>query len=355
MMKRFALLLAGFALVLTMATEAVADGSEPVIPPRARLRASGASTIAPFAALVAQRFPERTDLPRPIWEITGTNGGIQLFCAGVGLLHPDISLATRLLRADEKKRCGANGVTEIASIKIGFDALAIVARRDMPKFGLSRRELWLAIAATVPVGGRLAANPYRRWNEISPRLPDLPITVIGPHDTSGRLDTVQSLVMEPPCRAAPEITAIADAGQRREACTTLRTDGVYVATPLHRGVATRSTEKLLSLEAPALSFTGLEELDDSPDRLAPLAVDGVMPEAAEIAKGTYPISRLLYLHVKVQNMPLVKGVRAFTEEFLSPEASGPEGYLTSAGLVPLAPADRAAALQTLAAEGRTKP
>src|SRR3546814_4429418 len=48
-----------------------------------------------------------------------------LFCAGVGVQHPDVSNASRRIKASEVAQCQANGVTNIIELKVGVDGLAV--------------------------------------------------------------------------------------------------------------------------------------------------------------------------------------------------------------------------------------
>ena len=57
----------------------------------------GSSTVFPFATIVAERFAKNTDFNAPVIESTGSGGGLKLFCAGIGLEHPDITNASRAI------------------------------------------------------------------------------------------------------------------------------------------------------------------------------------------------------------------------------------------------------------------
>ena len=53
----------------------------------------GSSTVYPFATVVAEQFGKSTSYKTPKIESTGSGGGLKLFCAGVGVEHPDITLS----------------------------------------------------------------------------------------------------------------------------------------------------------------------------------------------------------------------------------------------------------------------
>ena len=94
------------------------------------LRAVGSSTVYPFAKAVAERVARANPkLGSPIVESTGTGAGFKLFCAGVGERFPDISNASRRMKAPEAKQCAGNGVKDVTEIQIGLDGLALATAK----------------------------------------------------------------------------------------------------------------------------------------------------------------------------------------------------------------------------------
>ncbi|MBF0202367.1 MAG: substrate-binding domain-containing protein, partial [Desulfamplus sp.] len=79
----------------------------------------GSSTVYPFATVVAEQFGKTTNFKTPKIESTGSGGGFKLFCAGVGVQHPDITNASRRIKQSECEMCGQNGVKEILEVKVG--------------------------------------------------------------------------------------------------------------------------------------------------------------------------------------------------------------------------------------------
>ena len=92
---------------------------------RDQIRIVGSSTVYPFATAVAEEFGRGGKFKTPIIESTGTGGGMKLFCAGVGVEHPDISNASRRIKQTEFDQCAKNGVKEITEVKIGYDGIVI--------------------------------------------------------------------------------------------------------------------------------------------------------------------------------------------------------------------------------------
>lgn len=90
-------------------------------------------------------------------------------------------------------------------------------------FDVTLKQLWLAAAEQVPVGGSLITNPYRSWHEIDPKLPDRPIRIIGPSPGHGTRDAFVEVVMEPACKTATTEMQVYD--QQPVPCEKIRTDG----------------------------------------------------------------------------------------------------------------------------------
>ena len=92
---------------------------------RDQIRIVGSSTVFPFSTAVAEQFGKTTKFKTPVVESTGSGGGLKLFCAGVGVQHPDITNASRRIKMSEVERCAKNGVAKITEVKIGYDGIVV--------------------------------------------------------------------------------------------------------------------------------------------------------------------------------------------------------------------------------------
>src|SRR4028119_2071532 len=92
----------------------IAISAPDVAEARSQMRAVGSSTVYPFAKAVAERVARANPrLGTPIIESTGTGAGFKLFCSGVGARFPDVSNASRRIKAKEAQACAANGVRQV--------------------------------------------------------------------------------------------------------------------------------------------------------------------------------------------------------------------------------------------------
>ncbi|ONG56877.1 hypothetical protein BKE38_05180 [Pseudoroseomonas deserti] len=299
--------------------------------PREMALVTGSSTVFPFSRAVAEAVGRAAGGERVQVASTGTVHGFAQFCRGAGLGAPDVQDASRRITAGEFTLCLRNGVNEIMEIPIGFDGIVVAHRRGLPSPDFSLRQLWLGVARQVPQGGRMVANPFFNWRQISPALPDWPIRVIGPPPSSGTRDSFVELVMAASCAAAAEIRALPDAAERARACTALREDGAWIDAGEDDQVTIR---RIVEGADGVLGIFGFSFLEAAQDRIEGAAIEGVDDTPETIAEGRYPLSRPLYLYVKRPNLDRVPALRDFLLEYASERALGREGYLARLGLVP---------------------
>jgi phosphate transport system substrate-binding protein len=301
----------------------------------------GSSTVYPFSTVVAEQFGKSTPFKTPKVESTGTGGGFKLFCGGVGVQHPDISNASRRIKASEFEMCQKNGIKDIVEVKIGYDGIAIAHSTQSPPMELTLREIFIALAKEVPDPQgteKLVPNPYTTWDQISPELPADKIEVLGPPPTSGTRDAFVELAMEGGCKTFPWIKALKEKDENayKKVCHSIREDGAYV----EAGENDNLIVQKLEANPKALGIFGYSYLEQNSDKIVGIKVDGVAPEFEAIASGQYPISRPLYIYVKKAHVGVIPGITEFLEEFSSEKAWGPEGYLSDKGLIPMPDAER---------------
>ena len=303
---------------------------------RNQIRIVGSSTVFPYTQAVAEQFTNATGRAAPVVESTGTGGGMRIFCGGIGTDHPDITGASRAMTLSEYQLCQTNGVTSITEVLIGYDGLSIAhAFEAVGLANLTKAQLYLALASEVPVGGVIVANPYTRWSQIDPSLPNAPITVFGPPPTSGTRDAFVELVMRVGCATFPEVAAL-EAARRTEVCDRMRQDGPFI----EAGENDNLIVQRLGADHNALGIFGYSFLFENMDKLKAVAVNGVVPNEATIADGTYSVSRPLFFYVKNQHRGVIAGLNEFVAAYMAEDAFGPAGYLSERGLIVLPDAQR---------------
>jgi phosphate transport system substrate-binding protein len=278
----------------------------------------GSSTVYPFATVVAEYFGRASQFKTPKIESTGSGGGFKLFCAGVGVQHPDVTNSSRRVKASEIEGCALNGVTDIIEVKIGYDGIVVANSKNSTQFDLTREQIFLALPREVPDpsgAAQLVANPYTQWSEIDASLPDVGIEVLGPPPTSGTRDAFVELVMDHGC-AAFELISTLRPDDVQAACHTIREDGVFV----EAGENDNLIVQKLEANPDALGIFGYSFLDQNYDKVHGSIIDGQSPDFDAIADGSYPISRPLYFYVKKAHIGVIPGIEEFLREFTSEAA-----------------------------------
>lgn len=299
----------------------------------------GSSTVYPFSTVVAEKFGKITSFKTPTVESTGSGGGFKLFCAGVGVDTPDITNASRAIKKSEIETCAKNGVTEIIEVKVGYDGIVLANSKQAAHYELTIKELYLALAKRVPNpdgSETLVDNPYTKWSDINPKLPNEAIEVLGPPPTSGTRDAFLELVMEVGAKSYPFIKAMEKA-DFKAAAHTLREDGAFI----EAGENDNLIVQKLDANHHALGIFGFSFLDQNTDKVQGSVIDGVAPKFELIADGSYPVSRPLFMYAKKQHIGSVPGIEEFLQEFASEQAWGMDGYLADKGLIPMPDAERA--------------
>lgn len=327
-------------LVLAVAASFALAGAAYAQSARDQIYIVGSSTVYPFATAVAEEFGKTTPFESPKIESTGSGGGLEQFCAGVGVEHPDITNSSRRIKPAEIEACVANGVTEIVEIQIGYDGIAITNSKQAQSYRLTIRDVFLALAREVPESGadNLVMNPYKTWKDVNPELPDAPIEVIGPPPTSGTRDSFVELVMDVGCDQLPTIEALkdSDAERHKAVCRSMREDGAFI----EAGENDNLIVQRLVAHPSILGIFGFSFLNANADRLQGATINGVAPSADTIASGEYPVSRPIFFYLKKAHVGVVPGLEEYVAEFTNDKAFGPEGYLVGKGLIPMPEAMR---------------
>ncbi|MGH6953274.1 MAG: PstS family phosphate ABC transporter substrate-binding protein [Alphaproteobacteria bacterium] len=325
-----------FPVAAALVTMALAAGAHA----RDQIHIVGSSTVYPFATAVAEEFAGAQQFKAPVVESTGSGAGIKLFCAGVGVGHPDITNSSRRIKKAEVETCAQNGVTAITEVKIGYDGIVVARTKQAPAPKLTLRQIYLALAKVVPQGGALAANPYKLWSDIDPALPKTKIEVLGPPPTSGTRDAFVELAMEGGCTTFPELADLNKTDEKafKAACHGVREDGAYVDAGENDNVIV----KKLEANPNALGVFGYSFLDQNRDKVHASVVNDAEPSFENIVAGKYPVSRSIYFYVKNAHVGVIPGIAEYVDEFTSEKAMGENGYLLDKGLIPLQPSEHKA-------------
>ena len=299
---------------------------------RQEIRIVGSSTVFPFAKAASEAFAKADPSRKsPVLESTGTGGGIEQFCKGVGAETPDIANASRRMKKSEFENCQKNGVKEIVEVQVGIDGLALAQSNKGTKFVLSTADVYKALAAN-PFGKPQTA---KLWSDVNPSLPKLPISVYGPPSTSGTRDSFHELIMESGCKsnAAMEALKDTDEDKYKAICTEVRTDGAFK----EQGENDNLIVQKLDSNPNMIGVFGYSYMEENASKVHGIVMDSVTPTIATISDGSYPGARKMFIYVKKAHIDKIPGIKEFIAEFLKGGAVG--GYLTKLGMIASTDAD----------------
>jgi len=228
------------------------------------------------------------------------------------------------MKKSEFETCAKNGVTDILEIKIGFDGLTIAENKAGALSALTKKQVYLALAKTIPVNGQMVANPNKTWKDVDASLPATKIEVLGPPPTSGTRDSFLELFMEAGCDL-----------ENKKACHAIREDGAFV----EAGENDNLIAQKLAANKNALGIFGYSFLEENTDKLKGLKIDGIAPSFETISSAKYTAARPLFVYIKKQHIGVIPGLKEFANEYVSDKAIGEEGYLSDRGLVSLDKSD----------------
>jgi phosphate transport system substrate-binding protein len=311
---------------IALAAPAVAHGQA-----REQIRVVGSSTVYPFTTSVAENFARATRYQAPLVESTGTGGGFQLFCQGIGQQYPDINDASRAITESERELCRQNGVENVTEIQIGNDGITVAADKQAEPLDVTRAQLWQALAANPVQDGEIQdGNPYRTWSDIDSSLPDQEIQVFGPPPTSGTRDAFTELAMEAGCEEFEAVQQL-DEQRKAEVCSAMRTDGGFTETGENDNVIVQR----LQSQPGSRGIFGFSFYDSNRDALQAASINGTAPDPDTISNNEYPLARPLFIYVKDQHVGVIPGLGEFLNYYTSAEVWGPNGFLIEQGLIPM--------------------
>ena len=298
---------------------------------RENVSIAGSSTVLPFATIIAEQVGKNPKNKTPVVESGGSSVGKKGVCEGTGLKYIDIGNASSRMKVKELKYCKKNNV-DVTEIKVGYDGIVVASSKKGTLLKISKYDLGKALTAKVPVNGKMVDNPYKKWSDVNPSLPNLPIKVMGPPTTSGtRASFVEMVNQKGYCKKSKEVKAI---GYKSKKCRAMRTDGAYV----EAGEQDNLIVKKLQTDQNTFGIFGFSYLDQNMDVLQGAIIDGNEPSFENIADGKYSISRALYFYVKHSHLSIVPGVEAYVKEWTKHWTE--DGMLADVGMIPLPDAEK---------------
>ena len=302
---------------------------------RDSLSLAGSSTVLPFARIIAEQLGKNPNFKTPVVESGGSSVGKKGVCDGVGTKFIDIGNASSRMKTKELAYCEKNGV-KLTEIKVGYDGIVVANSKKGKVLNISKADLGKALTAKVAVNGKMVDNPYKKWSEINPSLPNVEIRVYGPPTTSGTRASYAEMVNEKGyCKKDAEAkAALKAAGMKAKKCRAMRTDGAFI----EAGEQDNLIVQKLNEDNTAYGIFGFSYLDQNSDTLQGAVISKTAPTFENIASNNYSVSRALYYYVKHQHIGVVPGIKEYMAEWT--KHWGDEGALSDAGMIPMPKSER---------------
>ena len=296
---------------------------------------AGSSTVLPFARIIAEQLGKNPNFKTPVVESGGSSVGKKGVCDGVGTKFIDIGNASSRMKVKELEYCEKNGV-KLTEIKVGYDGIVVANSKKGKVLNISKSDLGKALTAKVAINGKLVDNPYKKWNDVNPSLPNVDIRVYGPPTTSGTRASFAEMVNEKGyCKKdADAKAALKAAGMKAKKCRAMRTDGAFV----EAGEQDNLIVQKLNEDTTAYGIFGFSYLDQNSDTLQGAVISKTAPTFENIAGNNYSVSRALYYYVKHQHIGVVPGVNEYMAEWT--KHWGNDGALSDAGMIPMPKSER---------------
>ncbi len=288
----------------------------------------GSSTVYPFAKMNADYLLKNNMLQNPVhFDVTGSGGGIKLFCKTNAPSSPDITNASRRMKRKELDACTKHGV-HVTEMMIGYDGIVIVQSAASLPLHLTTKTLFLALAKKVPSkdGKKLIPNPYNYWDDINPGFAHRKILIFGPPEHAGTRDMLESKVMGLASREMKLYRKFP-----KNEYHTMREDGRFVSD----GEKHTRDVPILMQDHDAIAVFGYSFYYHNHAGLDLISFDHITPDADNIASMRYPLARPLFFYINNGHLKNNKDLTTYIHSLMSDDMIGDSGKLVNAGLIPL--------------------
>lgn len=280
----------------------------------------GSSTVEPISTRVAELYAEQCEGSIINVGGQGTGDGFSAFCND----ETDISDASRPIKDEEAELCAENGV-EYVELQVAFDGITVMTNPNNEAVQcLAFPDLYALLGAE--------AEGFEQWSDAdelatavggtATPYPQASLDVFAPGTESGTYDSFAEIVLE-------DIgDDRAESGEASEDGIAAVAEGRYVRTDYTANADDNLIINGIAGSDSSLGWVGFAFAEASADQVKILEVaaqDGecVAPTAETIADGSYPVSRSLYIYVKLDSIENNPAIVPFVDFYLG------EAYIES--------------------------
>ncbi|MGQ0805955.1 MAG: substrate-binding domain-containing protein [Actinomycetota bacterium] len=309
---------------------------------------SGSSTVEPITSLVGELFAQDNPDVAVRVDGPGTGDGFQLFCGG----EIDIADASRTIEEEEVAACETGGIA-YTELPVAIDGLTVVVNKDSDIKCMDAQQLY-GLFGPESTGSLADAQTLAEelGSEADP-LPEGDVEKFTPGPESGTYDSFIDLtyvdIMEERLAAGSvpaDKTGTNDEGEP-EVTEPILSDGQF---PNDNDIVQR-----VEGSETGIGFFGFAFFQENKEDLKAISIADpetgkcVKPSAKTIQKGTYPVSRTLFIYPNNAKATENPAVQAFVDFYMT--GDNLDATVTEAGYVPLAKADRTESIDTWESAG----
>lgn len=261
-------------------------------PINGEVRVDGSSTVFTISEAVAEDFGAINKSVRVTVGTSGTGGGFKKFCAA----EIDINDASRPIKQSELDLCKKNKI-DFIELPVALDGLSVLVHPSNSFVSnlttAELKKIWEP------------GSPVKLWSDVNPSWPQEKIALFAPGPDSGTFDYFTEEIVGKSKSSRTDYTASED-------------DNVLL-----RGVTSSRY---------ALGYLGHGYYMANKNKVKAVKIDAgrgaIEPTDANVASGSYPLSRELYIYVNTAAAKKPQ-VDAFVKFYLenSKRLSGETGYL----------------------------
>lgn len=211
-----------------------------------RIVIDGSTTVGPVAKAFAEYYMSRNKGVNITVSESGSGNGAKSLINGVC----DVASMSRFMKDTEFKEAADKGIMPVAHV-VAMDGLAIIVHPSNPIAQLTMEQV-----------RDIYTGKLQSWKDLGG--PDLKIVKISRDTNSGTYETFESLVMNK---------------------EKIASDAEYVG-------SNGAVRQRVQSTAAAIGYAGLGFSDET---VKIVEINGITPNVAAVASGTYPIARPLYM------------------------------------------------------------
>ena len=281
-----------------------------------------------IASTYSEIFGQTTVFRGPVVELMGSGKAVQEFCDSKDY---NVMFISREIKKIELQKCKAKNTGDILEIIVGHIPLVLVNSIYAPDFSLTYQDIYKALIKNIYLNGKIILNNNNFWNEVSHKLPKIPIKFYGPSAGSGTRDIFVNEVIMPKCLIDEDLNKLSKVlyKNNEKICTSVRSDEHYI----DHGDDYMSLIKKINLDQNIVALVDYYIYTQNLDKIKAIKINNVdIVDTDVIESGQYTMSLPIIMYVKKNIYNNSDYIKLFVKNIISEKSISKTGYLTEIGL-----------------------